>query len=53
MGAGDTSVDLRGAHEVGGRAPLLGKGLLMALCWCAISSTPLVFFTNGAPLVRH
>ena len=40
---------------------LLGKGLLMAhqFCllmahhWCAITSTPLVIFTNGAPLVRH
>ena len=40
---------------------LLGKGLLMAHWFCllmahyqcAISSTPLVFFTNGAPLVRH
>ena len=41
--------------------PLLGKGLLvahqfcllMAHYWCATSTTPLVFFTNGAPLVRH
>ena len=41
--------------------PLLGKGLvmahqfcpLMAHCWCAISITPLVFLTNGAPPVRH
>ena len=40
---------------------LLGKGLLvahqfcllMAHYWCATSTTPLVFFTNGAPLVRH
>ena len=27
--------------------------LLMAHYWCATSTTPLVFFTNGAPLVRH
>ena len=40
---------------------LLGKGLLMvhwfcllmAHYWCATSITPLVIFTNGAPLVRH
>ena len=40
---------------------LLGKGLLvahqfcllMAHYWCATSTTPLVFFTNGAPLVHH
>ena len=43
------------------RSRLLGKGLLMVhrFCLlmahyrCAISSTPLEFFTNGAPLVRH
>ena len=42
-------------------SPLLEKGLLvahqfcllMAHYWCATSTTPLVFFTNGAPLVRH
>ena len=41
------------------KPPLLGKGLLMAhqFCllmahyWCAISIMPLVFLTNGAPLV--
>ena len=27
--------------------------LLMAHYWCATSITPLVIFTNGAPLVRH
>ena len=48
-------------HAMDSIYALLGKGLLMAhrFCLlmahyrCAISSTPLEFFTNGAPQVRH
>ena len=44
-----------------GNLSLLGKGLLVAHLFsllmahyrCATSITPLEFFTNGAPLVRH
>lgn len=55
------SVSFTSEHSSDANAPLLGKCLLMvhrfcllmAHYQCAISTTPLVFFTNGASLMRH